>query len=105
MPLPLLGLRPVPYAMTILSGARQRRDNAPPARMIDYALMLRVRPGQKAALARAIKTRDAETIARVCKAAILEWNAIGAWPDDWNRWQIALDDALPWNDPIDLRDL
>jgi hypothetical protein len=87
-----------------LDDARARRDAYQPRR-IDYDRMSRVHPKQKAALTRAIKTKDAEIIARVCKAAIAEWNEIGAWPDDWNRWQVALNDALPWNDSIDLRDL
>ena len=91
--------------MSILDAARQRRDAAPPPRRIDYDRMNRVHPRQKAALTRAIKTGNAETIARVCKAAIAEWNAIGAWPDDWHRWQVALNDALPWNDSVDLYDL
>jgi hypothetical protein len=91
--------------MSILDAARQRRDDAPPPRRIDYDRMNRVHPRQKAALTRAIKTHDAETIARVCKTAIVEWNAIGAWPDDWHRWQNALDNALGWNDGIDIRDL
>jgi hypothetical protein len=73
---------------------------------IDYDRMRRVFPSQKAALTRAIKTRDAEKIATVCKAAVAEWNAIGAWPDDWARWQRALDDARGWNAVhIDIGDL
>jgi hypothetical protein len=27
------------------------------------------------------------------------------WPDDWSRWQCALDDALDWNSRVDLKDL
>jgi hypothetical protein len=64
---------------------------------IDYARMKRVFPRQKAALTRAVKTRDAKKVAAVCKAAVQEWNEIGAWPDDWARWQRALDDVSPWN--------
>lgn len=72
---------------------------------IDYARMSREHPKQKAALTRAIKTRDARKIMVVCVAAIRAWNEIGAWPDDWHRWQVALNDALPWNEAIDLQDL
>jgi len=90
---------------TLLDAARARRDAAPEPRRIDYARMNRTHPRNKAALTRATKTRDPETIARACRAAVTEWNACGAWPDDWNRWQIALDDALGWNDHVDLRDL
>ena len=67
--------------------------------------MSRVRPSQKAALTRAVKTRNPERIATVCRAAVREWDAIGAWPDDWHRWQAALNDALPYWQSIDLRDL
>ena len=91
---------------------------------IDYERMNRVRPKQKAALTRAVKAyrkaeeskerweddtqaiRDArEKVAQVCKEAVEEWNEIGAWPDDWATWQVALNDALPWNTPIALEDL
>jgi len=34
-----------------------------------------------------------------------EWTASGAWPDDWSRWQRALDDILPWNRHVALEDL
>ena len=65
---------------------------------IDYQRMAKVRPGQKAALTRAIKSGDPQRILAVCRAAVAEWNAIGAWPDDWHRWNIALSDAR-WRDP------
>ena len=91
--------------MGLIEDARAREAARPQPRMIDYARMSRVRPGQKAALTRAVKTRDAERIAEVCKAAVAEWNAIGAWPDDWHRWQAALNDALPWNTQIEIGDL
>jgi hypothetical protein len=81
------------------------RSNARPERRIDYDRMKRVRRGQKAALTRAVNTGDPEKIAAVCKAAVAEWNKIGAWPDDWNRWQIALDDALPFNRHVNIGDL
>jgi hypothetical protein len=49
---------------------------------------------QKAALTRAINSKDKAKIEAACKKAVAEWNAAGGqWPDDWNRWQIALDDA------------
>jgi hypothetical protein len=81
------------------------RTDARPVKRIDYARMKRVRRGQKAALTRAVNTGDAEKIAAVCKAAVAEWNEIGAWPDDWSRWQRALSDALPWNRHVGLEDL
>jgi hypothetical protein len=72
---------------------------------IDYARMARVYPRQKAALTRAINSGDPAKVEAVCRAAVTEWNAIGAWPDGWARWQIALDDSRTWRNPMDLREL
>ncbi len=91
--------------MGLIEDALARQAARPAPRRIDYDRMNRVHPRQKAALTRAVKTGDAEKIAVVCKAAVAEWNEIGAWPDDWHRWQAALDDALPWSQHIDLREL
>jgi hypothetical protein len=75
--------------------------------------MNREHPKQKAALTRAMKRwhsivdgldyyqrfenpaakAAAEAVAKVCKAAIAEWNQCGAWPDDWHTWNIALRDV------------
>lgn len=119
--------------MSILDDARARRDSAPAPRRIDYDRMNRVMPKQRAALTRAVNAYKAipdprdikagegygdryeaavaaraaarEKIAAVCKAAVAEWDAIGAWPDQWATWQVALNDALGVFDSIDLRDL
>lgn len=91
--------------MSIIQQAFARQATQPQGSMIDYVRMSRVRPSQKAALTRAVKMKDPERIATVCRDAVLEWDAIGAWPDDWSRWQRALDDALGWTRHIDLRDL
>ena len=91
--------------MSLIDDAYARQAARPEPRRTNYDRMKRVFPSQKAALTRAIKTRDPEQIARVTKAAIAEWNEIGAWPDDWSRWQRALDDALPWNRRIDIGEL
>jgi hypothetical protein len=92
---------------------------------IDYARMSKAHPKQKAALTRAMNAwkqarlnltlhasfdtrpvdRAAEHVEHVVKAAIVEWNEIGAWPDDWSRWQVALNDTRHFRDFIDLRDL
>lgn len=73
---------------------------------IDYARMKKSSPKLKAALTRAKKSGDPAKIEAACKAAVAEWNAIGAWPDNWNMWQIALDDSRPWHAPrIDIGDL
>lgn len=119
--------------MSIIDEALARRDARPEPRRIDYDRMNRIMPKQKAALTRAVKAykaipdpRDvkagpgfgeryeaaeagraaaAEKIAEVCKAAVTEWNEIGAWPDQWHTWQIALNDVLPLYQQIDLDDL
>ncbi len=64
---------------------------------IDYERMKRTYPKQKAALTRASKKANAQerwvAVRAACKAAVAEWDAIGAWPDGWSTWQRALDDA------------
>jgi hypothetical protein len=60
--------------------------------VIDYARAKQNNPKLKAALTRAIK-KDYPAVLAACKAAVVEWEAWGAWPDDWSRWQRALDDA------------
>lgn len=91
--------------MSVIADALARQAARPEPRRIDYERMNRVMPKQKAALTRAIKTGDAEKIAKVCKASVTEWNEIGAWPDNWHRWQVALNDAMPYYQSIDLADL
>jgi hypothetical protein len=66
---------------------------------IDYDRMKRVYPKKKAALTRAQNKNPLDRYAAVlaaCTAAVKEWDAIGAWPDQWSRWQRALDDAARW---------
>ncbi len=60
---------------------------------------------QRSALTRAIKTGDPQKVIDVCRRTVRQWNAAGAWPDDWSRFQRALDDVLPWNQHVDLEDL
>jgi len=108
--------------MGLIEDALDRQAAAPPPRHIDYERMNRIFPSQKAALTRAVKryeqadldlrlhatfdTRPAkdarEALAKVIKKAVAEWNEIGAWPDDWSRWQRALDDSLGWSQHIDI---
>jgi hypothetical protein len=91
--------------MSIINEALARQAARPEPRRIDYARMKVEHPKQKAALTRAIKTGDPEKIATVCKAAVVVWNEVGAWPDDWHRWQAALDNALGWNVHLEIGDL
>ena len=73
--------------------------------MIDYERMQRRYPAQKRALTLAIKSGDCEQLVSHCRAVIAEWDEIGAWPDDWARWQRALNDAFPWPNVPQLDDL
>ena len=60
--------------------------------MIDYERMKRSHPRLKAALTRA-KKKGYEAVLATCRDAVKEWEACGAWPDQWSMWQRALDDA------------
>ena len=64
---------------------------------IDYARMQKSGPKLKAQLTRATKIADPMkrylAVLVACKTAVTEWNAVGAWIDDWSRWQRALLDA------------
>jgi hypothetical protein len=63
---------------------------------IDYARMQRTHRIHKAALTRAVKTGDRDKVLTACRKAVAEWDAIGAWPDDWSTWQVAIDDTFGW---------
>lgn len=53
---------------------------------------------QKAALTRAIKTRDPVKVQAACEKAVREWNET-CWPDGWHRWQNALYDISGYRAP------
>lgn len=72
---------------------------------IDYARMQRRFPRQKAALTRAVNSGDPEKVVATCRSTVAEWNEIGCWPDDWARWQRALDDVFPIFTAPDLDEL
>jgi len=62
---------------------------------------------QKAALTRAIRSDDPERVLLACRDVVRAWSEPpfdGAWPDDWARWQRALDDALGFR-TVQLEDL
>lgn len=97
-------------AQDIVRRARERGEQRHASRpRIDYAESGKLFRKQKAALTRAVNSGDPEKVILACRKAVQEWNAdspfAGAWPDDWSRWQRALDDALPWNEHIELGDL
>lgn len=75
---------------------------------IDYKRMHETWPKQQAALAKALSEDKDERVAAVRKVALeasLEWDEIGAWPDDWAMFNRALDDVQHWSDPTDLDSL
>lgn len=75
----------------------------------DYLAANKVFRAQKAALTRAIKSGDRDKVLVACRKAVRQWNAdfpfAGMWPDDWSRWQRALDDVFPVFQAPDLADL
>jgi hypothetical protein len=84
---------------------RVREENYTPP---DYKSVSKVFPKQKAALTRAINSGDRDKIVVACAKAVREWSQPpfnGAWPDDWSRWQRALEDAFPVFQAPRLEDL
>lgn len=74
--------------------------------MTDYKACNKAFAQQKAALTRATK-KGPEAVLAACKKAVQEWGDApfnGMWPDDWARWQRALDDAFGWRNPHQLDD-
>ena len=75
---------------------------------IDYRAAQAQFTKQKAALTRAVNSGDPDKVKATVKKARDEWDRApfnGAWPDDWSRWQRALDDVLPWNQRIQIEEL
>ena len=73
--------------------------------MIDYARMQRTHKIHKGRLTRAQRAGDPVKIIKACAEAVAEWGEIGAWPDDWARWNVALRDTLHWQESLELEDL
>lgn len=63
---------------------------------IDYAKAARQFKVQKAALTRAINSKDPAKVREAAKKAVKQWDEIGSWPDSWHNWNIALGDAYNW---------
>ncbi len=85
--------------------ARQAQRDAS-VRRLDYVKLNALVKKQRAALTRAQK-KGKEAVVLACRKAVREWNQEDmAWPDDWSRWQRALDDAFGWpSQPPRLEDL
>ena len=58
----------------------------------------------KAQLTRAVNSGEYAKVERACRDALKVWETSG-WPDDWRRWERALNDLRPWHDQILLSDL
>ena len=73
---------------------------------VDYARAKREHPKQKAALTRAVKSRDPERVKAACKAAVAAWETWGPGPTT-GRAGNALDDVQPqpWRSNVRLEDL
>lgn len=98
-------------AADILARARAREDlrasvERPRA---DYPAANKLFRKQKAALTRAINSGERDKVLVACAKAVAEWNAdypcAGMWPDNWSRWQNALDEVFPVFQAPDLHDL
>lgn len=81
----------------LLARARAREDVRAARPRIDYKEANKRFRVQKAALTRAVNSGDRDKVLVACGKAVREWAGPpfhGAWPDDWSRWQRALDDAF-----------
>lgn len=73
---------------------------------VDYAALNKMVKRQRAALTRAENSGDPDKVVIACRNAVREWRKPGAmWPDDWSRWQRALDDALGVFNSVQLESL
>jgi hypothetical protein len=94
-------------AQQIIAAARQLSERRAQRTVpVDYGALNRMVRRQRTALSRAVRSGTADNVILACRDAVREWDQPGAmWPDDWTRWQRALDDVLPWNAGVELGDL
>jgi hypothetical protein len=97
-------------AAMVLDHARKREQQqlsiARPAP--DYTAANKKFKLQKAALTRAVNSKDPDKVVMACHKAVCEWHQPpfnGSWPDDWSRWQRALDDVLGLYHTVQLENL
>jgi hypothetical protein len=94
-------------ASAILDAAERRaaaRDRAHVP--IDYPAAQKEHKRHMRALTVAINSKDPDKVVLACASAVADWDKSGrAWPDNWSRWQCALDDSRPWNQSVQLDDL
>jgi hypothetical protein len=92
----------------VLARARSILDAAPRRPPPDYAAANKAFRRQKARLTGALNSQDPDRVVLACRDAVREWSEApfnGAWPDDWARWQRALDDALGLRNTVRLENL
>ena len=94
-------------AERLIVRAHARADRRAQATVrVDYEALNRMVRRQRAALTRAVNSGEPERVVLACRDAVAEWNRPGSmWPDDWSRWQRALDDVLPLHQQVSLEDL
>jgi hypothetical protein len=95
-------------AQDILERARSRAYGRQHGQVlpVDYGALNLMVKRQRAALTRALNSGDAGKVVVACRQAVQEWSRPGAmWPDDWSRWQRALDDTLGFGNSVALEDL
>ncbi len=86
----------------------QRRDElrAVATQPVDYDQLNKMVRRQRAALTRAVNSGERDKVILAAAKAVREWNQPGCmWPDDWSRWQRAVDDVLPLHQQIRIEDL
>ena len=86
----------------------EARGNARAARAVpvDYQALNAMVRRQRARLTRATRSGNPNAVVLACRDAVVEWNRPGSmWPDDWSRWQRALDDATGSLVAVRLEDL
>ena len=72
----------------------------------DYDAINKIHRRLRSELTRAVNSKDPEKVIAAARAAVAEWETWHwGWPDDWSRWQRALNDALPWGQQMALEDL
>ncbi len=92
-------------AERLIARAHARADRrARATTRVDYDALNRMVRRQRAALTRAVKSGEPEQVVLACRDAVAEWNR-SMWPDDWSRWQRALDDLLAPHQQVSLADL
>ncbi len=94
-------------AQEVIARAHRREDLRYAATQpVDYKKLNEMVRRQRAALTRAVNSGDRDRVVLACRDAVNEWNQPGCmWPDEWARWQCALDDVLPFHQQISLAEL